>query len=141
MSTDHHPSDQPLHDDCPPCGETRYVDRTPAASARPAREVHARGGLEGSGTDLEDRIERARLRVRVAALERSLAEQERRRRAIVDQYETILERRDYPSDDPSMPGPRESAGDETRRDETDSSDDETSVPLRLIPSTLRSLFP
>ncbi|WP_247003712.1 hypothetical protein [Halosolutus gelatinilyticus] len=39
-------------------------------------------------------IEQTRLRAQVAALERELAASERRRQAIVDQYERVLDDRD-----------------------------------------------
>lgn len=45
----------------------------------------------GTRQPLADRIERLQLRARVVALEYALAESERQRQAIIDQYELLLE--------------------------------------------------
>jgi len=49
--------------------------------------------IPGGTTTLPDRIERARLRARIAALERTLAEHERRHRTVIEGYERVLEER------------------------------------------------
>ncbi|WP_255192839.1 hypothetical protein [Natronobeatus ordinarius] len=75
MSTQHRPADHPPRS--PPDEPTRAA--TPSSRITPAE------------TDLPDRVERLQLQARIAALERSLAESERRRQAIVDQYELVLD--------------------------------------------------
>ncbi len=76
MSIDHRTADH--------AAESAPPGDLPASTVRPRRP-------DAAGTALPDRIERARLRARIAALERSLAEHERRHRAVVEGYERLLE--------------------------------------------------
>lgn len=100
MSIQHRPADHPT-DSPSECrtraASTRTESTPPRTDPQPA---------------LADRVERTQLRAQVAALERSLAESERRRQAIVDQYELILDDRadgaHEPTDDHD---PRESESD------------------------------
>ncbi len=92
MSIQHRPADHPTHS--PPEDPTRAA--IPSSRIAPPET--------GSQPALADHIEHTRLRVQVAALERSLVESERRRQAIVDQYELALDARE------------ESAPDESRTD-------------------------
>ena len=55
---------------------------------------------------LQARIERARLRARVAALEDALETSERRRQAIIERYEHLLADREASSTDSSTTGSR-----------------------------------
>lgn len=114
MSTQHRPADRPTH------SPSEYRTRAASRIAPPVTEPP---------TDLADQLERARLRMRVAALERSLAESERRRQAIVDQYELILadhERDDFNANDPDTDDPH-SDGSRTDRQRP------TSRLRRLVP--------
>ncbi|APW97014.1 hypothetical protein CHINAEXTREME_04165 [Halobiforma lacisalsi AJ5] len=68
-------------------GEHEYRFRSPEMSSRSPRS------RSPDDTDLSTRIERARLQSRVTALERALTTSERRRRAVITQYERLLEDR------------------------------------------------
>ncbi len=112
MSVEHrppdHPADAPRVRTQPTDDDGRPLDSTP--DRRPWRP--------SARSPLADRIERAHLRARIAALERSLDESERRRQAVVDQYELALEA----GDDPPA--------------ETDASDDGLTARVRRLCSTL-----
>lgn len=82
--------------------DPRSTDHATTASIRSRNcgfDAGSRTGHEPSGgrPPLADRIEHLQLRLRVAALERALAESTRRRQAIIDQYERRLEAATTPS--------------------------------------------
>lgn len=71
------------------------------------RSGHSSGRTEpttdANAASLATRLERCRLRVRVAALEQALADSERRRRSQIEQYERILQERDATNTDEPTP--------------------------------------
>ncbi|ELY64881.1 hypothetical protein [Natrinema versiforme] len=70
-------------------------DRTASPLYRPAADSDRRD------SPLSSRIERTRLRTRIAALECALETSERRRQAVIDRYERLLADRDDSTDSPS----------------------------------------
>ena len=91
--------------------EDTPADRPPVAT-RHASEPGARasdrtthGHTPHTGSTSSNRPEHDHCHERIAALERSLEESERRRQAIIDQYERILEDRDDTSTDGTDDGP------------------------------------
>lgn len=83
MSTQHRPADH--HSRSRP-------EADPRATGSASRHTTP---IADRTTGLPERVERTQLQARVAALERSLAESERRRQALVDQYELVLDERDH----------------------------------------------
>ncbi|PCR91630.1 hypothetical protein [Natrinema ejinorense] len=82
---------------------TRITPQNPTAgsSIRTRQPPHRPSGSEPREPPLSYRIERTRLRTRIAALEDALATSRTRRQAVVDQYERVLSDRDD-SNDPSL---------------------------------------
>ncbi|OLZ42231.1 hypothetical protein A6E15_15205 [Natrinema saccharevitans] len=72
---------------------TRLTNPTPTARHHPRQSGPPNGSVARSDphdVPLSARIERTRLRVRIAALERLVAMNETRRQAVIDQYERLL---------------------------------------------------
>lgn len=106
----------PMSADRPrPDGAALESDRARASGFDPTdrtsrRDLHASGlhtAVARTEPPLSIRIERTRLRLQVAALERALATSERRRQHVIDRYERLLEGNresrdeDRPADDQS----------------------------------------
>ncbi|QCC58656.1 hypothetical protein DVR14_08465 [Natrinema thermotolerans] len=81
---------------------TRLTDHTPTARhhTRRSRPPNGSAGRPDSHeVPLSARIERTRLRLRIAALERLLARSETRRQAVIERYERLLADRDDSTQD------------------------------------------
>ena len=115
MSIQHRPADQPTRS--PPDEPTRAA--IPSSRITPAE------------TDLPGRVERVQLQARIAALEHSLAESERRRQAVVDQYELVLDERDREA--PSSSESRADHGERSRNEPRADQGETFSRLRRLLP--------
>ncbi|WP_254766433.1 hypothetical protein [Salinilacihabitans rarus] len=95
MSVEHRPSDPADHDaDAESAADAEDADSPAEPSSVDSSPSAPRTAGPDDRPTVDGRLERARLRVQVAALERALAESERRRQAVVDQYELVLDGRE-----------------------------------------------
>jgi len=85
---------------------TRLTDSTPTARHHLRQSGPPNGSAARSDpheVPLSARIERTRLRLRIAALERLVATSETRRQAVIDRYERLLADRDESTRDAPTP--------------------------------------
>lgn len=91
MSVEYRPPETPTH-----CVQRTASDSTTRQNRAPAEHTEP---TPRPRDPLSARIERTRLRLRIAALERELEARETERQRLIDQYELVLEHRDADSAD------------------------------------------
>ncbi|KDE58365.1 hypothetical protein EL22_05210 [Halostagnicola sp. A56] len=91
MSVEYRPPETPTH-----CVQRTANDSTTRQNRAPAEHTEP---TPRTRDPLSARIERTRLRLRIAALERELEAKEAERQKLIDQYELVLEDRDAGSAD------------------------------------------